>query len=68
MMNSSSQIIPILIGEAGAAVEKSRQLYKNGYLISAVRPPAVPKGQSRLRISIMSSHTEEDIDGLISVL
>lgn len=68
MMNSSSHIIPILIGDAHSAVEKSRHLYKNGYLVSAIRPPSVPKGQSRLRISIMSSHTEEDIKGLIQAL
>ena len=68
MMNSCSQIIPLLIGEAGAAVEKARQLYKNGFLVSAIRPPAVPKEQARLRISIMSSHTKEDIEQLIRAL
>lgn len=68
MMNSCSQIIPLLIGGAGAAVEKARQLYKNGFLVSAIRPPAVPKEQARLRISIMSSHTKEDIEQLIRAL
>ncbi len=68
LMNSSSQIIPILLGDAGLTLHKSRRLYKEGFLVSAIRPPTVPKGQARLRLSLMSSHTEEDIDTLLSVL
>ena len=68
LMNSSSQIIPILLGDVGLTLEKSRRLYKEGFLVSAIRPPTVPNEKARLRLSLMSSHTEDDIDALLSVL
>ena len=68
LMNSSSQIIPVMLGDVSLTLDKSRRLYKEGFLISAIRPPTVPKGKSRLRISLMSSHTQEDIDALLSAL
>ncbi len=63
-----SPIIPFIIGSAEDAVNLSIKLYENGILIPAIRPPTVPPGTSRLRISLMSTHTEDDIDKLIHTL
>lgn len=68
MISSESQIIPILIGDAQKAVEISKLLYKRGILIPAIRPPTVPANSSRLRMTVMSSHTQGDLECLIEVL
>ncbi|MCF6154711.1 MAG: 8-amino-7-oxononanoate synthase [Candidatus Brocadia sp.] len=63
-----SPIVPLVIGSAEDAINVSMKLYENGILIPAIRPPTVPQGTSRLRISLMATHTEDDIDKLISTL
>jgi glycine C-acetyltransferase/8-amino-7-oxononanoate synthase len=68
VISSESPIIPILIGDAKKAVEVSKFLYKNGILIPAIRPPTVPAGSSRLRLTVMSTHTREDMERLIDAL
>jgi glycine C-acetyltransferase/8-amino-7-oxononanoate synthase len=68
MISSESQIIPILIGDAQKAVEISKLLYKRGILIPAIRPPTVPVNSSRLRMTVMSSHTQGDLECLIEAL
>jgi 8-amino-7-oxononanoate synthase len=65
---SSSQIVPIIVGEADKAVAKSKKLYKGGILCPAIRPPTVAKGTSRLRISLMSEHQQGDLDRLLNLL
>jgi len=67
-VSSESQIIPILIGDAQEAVGISKLLYKRGILIPAIRPPTVPANSSRLRMTVMSSHTQGDLESLIEVL
>lgn len=67
-MGSSSQIIPIFIGDASKALKISEYLFDKGILLSAIRPPTVPKGTSRLRLSITALHTKEDIDKLVAAL
>ena len=68
MISSESQIIPILIGDAQKAVEISTLLYEKGILIPAIRPPTVPANSSRLRMTVMSSHTQGDLESLFEVL
>ncbi len=68
MTNSASQIMAVIVGEASKAVAKSKKLYRKNILIPAIRPPTVPKGSSRLRISVMSEHEREDLDRLVSLL
>ncbi|KHE91559.1 MAG: 8-amino-7-oxononanoate synthase [Candidatus Scalindua rubra] len=68
MISSESQIIPILIGDAQKAVEISKLLYERGVLIPAIRPPTVPANSSRLRMTVMSSHTQGDLECLIEAL
>jgi 8-amino-7-oxononanoate synthase len=62
---SETPIVPLLIGEADYAVVFSKRLMEEGIYVPAIRPPTVPKGQSRLRITLMATHTKEQIDFLI---
>ena len=65
MINSSesiNQIQPLIIGDPKETIEISDQLYQKNILVSAIRPPTVPKGTSRLRISITAAHTTNDIN------
>ena len=66
--NSESQVIPILVGESELAVNMSKQLRAKGIYIPAIRPPSVPSGNARLRLSLSSDHTDAQIDSLVSVL
>lgn len=61
---STGPIVPIVLGSPEAAVEASRKLNERGFLVGAIRPPTVPQGTSRLRISVSAVHREEDLDGL----
>jgi 7-keto-8-aminopelargonate synthetase-like enzyme len=56
-----SQILPVLIGEAERAVAVGTRLLDEGVYVAAIRPPTVPPGTSRLRVSLMATHTEADI-------
>ncbi len=68
VISSESPIIPILIGDAKRTVDISNFLYERGILISAIRPPTVPAGTSRLRITVMSTHSRNDMERLLAVL
>ena len=68
LIPSESPIIPILIGDAKKAVDVSKFLYKKGILILAIRPPTVPAKSSRLRMTVMSTHTKKDLEKLLDVL
>jgi len=63
-----SPIIPIIIGNAKKAVDISGFLFESGILIPAIRPPTVPDESSRLRVTIMATHTRADLDRLLDVL
>ena len=66
--HSPSPIVPIILGEPARAMEKSRELYANHIFVPAIRPPTVPKGTSRLRVSLMAGHTRDDIERLLLLL
>jgi len=68
LMDSCSAIQPLLVGAAGKAVALSRRLREQGYLIGAIRPPTVPAGTSRLRITLSAAHSEEQVDRLLDAL
>jgi len=65
---SESQIVPVIVGEAGRAVELARQLREAGLFVPAIRPPSVPSGESLLRISIATSHAPSMIERLQTAL
>ena len=66
--SSGSQIIPIVLGEAERTLKVARALQDSGFDVRAVRPPTVPEGTSRLRISIHANHSEETITALADAL
>ena len=63
-----SAIQPIIIGESQRAVAISEQLLKAGFLVSAIRPPTVPKGSARLRVTFSALHQEQQIDQLLDAV
>lgn len=65
---SSSQIIPVILGESSKAVAVSKALYEGGFFVSAIRPPTVPSGTARLRLSLQADHTPEQLEGLCQLL
>ncbi len=66
--NFCSQIIPIVIGETEATLSLRNQLKEKGILVGAIRPPTVPKGTDRLRISIHSGVRENDLSEVLETL
>jgi 7-keto-8-aminopelargonate synthetase-like enzyme len=60
-LQSVSPIIPVMVGEAERALELSKKLLERGIFVSAIRPPAVPKGTARLRVTVTAAHTQDDI-------
>jgi len=65
---SSTQIIPVIVGETERALAISAALAADGLLAGAIRPPTVPQGTSRLRIALKASHRREDVDQLARAL
>jgi len=61
-LNSQTHIIPVLVGEATVALEMSRRLLAEGVLAVAIRPPTVPAGKSRIRVTVMANHSRDDLD------
>jgi|TARA_B100001540_G_scaffold6954_1_gene6175 8-amino-7-oxononanoate synthase len=68
LSDSNNHIQPIIIGGANETVRVSEALYEKNILVSAIRPPTVPKDTSRLRISITASHTKKDITLLLNTI
>lgn len=66
--DSSTAIVPVIIGDEDLTMLMSKEMAMNGIFTSAVVFPAVSKTQSRLRISLMSSHSTDDLDKVISLL
>ena len=68
LMDSQTPIQPLLVGETDRAVAMSRALEGEGVLVSAIRPPTVPQGQSRLRVTLSAAHSGADVDHLLAAL
>jgi 8-amino-7-oxononanoate synthase len=68
LMDSMTPIQPILAGSSQQAVAWSRQLEQQGVLVSAIRPPTVPDGSARLRITFSANHTDRQLDCLLDAL
>lgn len=67
-MASDTPIQPLLIGDSGEAVRLSEKLLEQGLLVPAIRPPTVPEGTARLRITVSAAHAAADIDRLLEAL
>ncbi len=65
---SASQIIPVIIGGEAETLELAKKLEARGFLVAAIRPPTVPPGTSRLRISLSAAHSAEDAAALADAL
>jgi 8-amino-7-oxononanoate synthase len=65
---SSTQIVPAMIGAEADAMALSARLEREGFLASAIRPPTVPPGTSRLRLALRATHATADIDALLAAL
>lgn len=63
-----SPIFPIVIGDAKEAVALSKSLFEEGLWVTAIRPPTVPEGTSRLRVTVTSEHTQGHIQALLQAL
>ncbi|MDY6892055.1 MAG: 8-amino-7-oxononanoate synthase [Pseudomonadota bacterium] len=68
LLDSPTPIQPILIGDAGEAMRISAALEAQGIFISAIRPPTVPAGSSRLRVTLSAAHSEAQVDRLLAAL
>lgn len=65
---SESHILPVIIGDSHEAILKAEDMRRKGFYVLPVRPPTVPEGTSRLRLSLTASLTEADVERLIQAL
>jgi len=68
LSDSPTAIQPLMIGSDDKALHVSQQLFDKGIMVSAIRPPTVPEGTSRLRITLSASHKSSHIDQLLEAL
>jgi 8-amino-7-oxononanoate synthase len=68
MVESSTAIQPLLVGDNAAALAAAKTLEARGLLVTAIRPPTVPEGSARLRITLSAAHSDNDIDRLLEAL
>ena len=68
LMPSDTAIQPLLIGDNQAALALSEGLRESGIWVAAIRPPTVPQGTARLRITLSAAHSAADVTRLIEVL
>ncbi|MEN3111973.1 8-amino-7-oxononanoate synthase [Uliginosibacterium paludis] len=65
---SATPIQPVIIGENAQALSLSRALEERGLYVPAIRPPTVPQGSARLRVSLTAAHSEADVDRLLEAM
>lgn len=68
ILNTQTPIIPLIVGDTHKLTYMVKETFDNGYFINAIIPPAVPANLTRFRISVMASHTKDDMDGLVSLM
>ncbi|MEM7191245.1 MAG: 8-amino-7-oxononanoate synthase, partial [Pseudomonadota bacterium] len=66
--SSSTQIVPVIMGEAEGALLMSEHLRSAGFWATAIRPPTVPRGAARVRCVFTAAHTQDDVDALLAAL
>ncbi|WP_282340551.1 8-amino-7-oxononanoate synthase [Pseudomonas sp. PS02288] len=68
LMDSPTPIQPVLIGDSARALRLSSLLRERGLLVGAIRPPTVPAGSARLRVTLSAAHSEAQVDRLLDAL
>jgi 8-amino-7-oxononanoate synthase len=68
LMDSATPIQPILIGDSARALQLSQLLRERGLLVTAIRPPTVPAGSARLRVTLSAAHSLEQLELLLEAL
>jgi 8-amino-7-oxononanoate synthase len=68
LMDSFTPIQPILIGDSGRALRLSQLLRERGVMVTAIRPPTVPAGSARLRVTLSAAHSEAQVQLLLQAL
>ena len=68
LRESRTPIQPLVVGANAAAVELAGALWDRGFWVPAIRPPTVPVGTARLRITLTAAHTRDDVDALVDAL
>jgi 8-amino-7-oxononanoate synthase len=61
-------ILPVLLGTSETALQAQRELLEAGFCVVAIRPPTVPRGSARLRVTLSAAHTEAQVDSLVEAL
>lgn len=67
-LGSRTQIIPLHVGGTVETMEFSRQLLEKGIFVQGIRPPTVPRGSSRLRLTVMATHKEQDLERAVELI
>jgi 8-amino-7-oxononanoate synthase len=65
---SETPIVPIIVGGSSKAIEAGEKLFEYGVYATAIRPPTVPEGTARIRMTLMATHTDQDIDTALDIL
>lgn len=68
ILNTETPIIPLVVGDQGILTKMAKDAFDNGFIINPIVPPAVPANLTRFRITVMASHTKEDMDKLVDLL
>lgn len=68
LMDSDTAVQPILVGDEARTLALAERLEARGYWVVAIRPPTVPAGSARLRVTLSAAHSAEQVDGLLSAL
>ena len=66
--DSTTQIVPVILGDVSRALAMSSWLSRHGFLAAAIRPPTVEPGQARLRLALSALHTQEQVDRLLAAI
>jgi 8-amino-7-oxononanoate synthase len=65
---SESQIVPVMVGDSQSALNLAESLQDAGFFVKAIRPPTVPEGTARIRLSVTANHSLQDVRQLLEVL
>jgi len=65
---SKSQIVPVMVGDSQSALSLAESLRDAGFFVKAIRPPTVPEGTARIRLSVTANHSLKDVRQLLEVL